>query len=60
MTDHKALLTKYISYVSLAEGTDFIENGFEGFLTDEIEFTPEEWQELERISKTLREERNND
>jgi hypothetical protein len=50
--DHRELLLKYIRHVKDCEGVDFITKG--GDLS-EIDFTPEEWAELEALALVARE-----
>jgi len=54
--NYRELLIKYIKYVRLAEGTDFIEFGFDGMLANEISFTEEEWAALEETRRSSRDE----
>jgi hypothetical protein len=46
--DYRALLAKYIGYVTDCEGTDFIEDGQRGYSGD-VSFTPEEWAALQAM-----------
>lgn len=48
--DHKALLTKYILFVRLAEGTDFLENDSRLWHMEPI-FSDAEWEELQRLKE---------
>jgi len=50
MVNHKTLLAKYIRFVRLAEGVDFIHRDYRSELQSDIEFSDEEWSELERLS----------
>lgn len=48
--DFEALLKKYMAYVTACEGIDFVEGGYRGY-SDDPKFTPEEWAELDRLSR---------
>lgn len=52
MIDHKALLKKYIQYISDVEGSDYIEPHDNRMFSD-AKFSDEEWNELKRISEAL-------
>jgi len=49
---YKKLLIKYMTYLGILEGTDFITGGFNIFLKN-IKFTEEDWDELNKISKYI-------
>lgn len=48
--NHKELLKKYIAHVVRYEGTDFLDKIEYGYGGSDKEFTPEEAEELERLS----------
>jgi hypothetical protein len=49
--DHQKLLIKYIQHVEDSEGVNFILNG----TFSKVDFTPEEWAELEALAIVARE-----
>ena len=51
MIDYKLLLEKYMIYLGLQEGTDFVEGKLDAFLKLHVGFTEEEWGELKKISR---------
>ncbi len=51
--DHRALLQKYMGYVLIEEGTNYIRGGLgvgdPKWNASEVRFTQEEWDELVRL-----------
>jgi hypothetical protein len=54
MVDYKELLHKYVRYVYDSEGSDYIEFGSMSHYATDVEFTEEEWGELEKASLVRR------
>jgi hypothetical protein len=57
VVNYRELLEKYIAYVRDCEGSDYIGNGYRGYRGNRM-FTPEEWAELERVARSMKEPRN--
>lgn len=49
--NYKQLLLKYINHVGISEGTTFLDNSHRSEWNDSVEFTDEEWAELQELDR---------